>query len=63
LSVGIQWLVQTFPIDGAKLMKLEYDLVSMLLVNADERTAIPVEETRNKMKDHRRGASYRHVDA
>lgn len=44
-------------------MKSEYNLVSMLLVNADGRIAIPVEETRNKMKDHRRGASYGHSDA
>ena len=44
-------------------MKSEYNLVSMLFVNADGRTTITVEETRNKMKDHQRGASYGHSDA
>ena len=45
------------------MMKLKCDLVSMLLVITDGRTAILVEKIRNKNKDHRRGASYGHFDA
>jgi len=52
-----------FPTDDTKLMKPKYDLVNMLLVDADGQTTIPVEETRNKKKDHWRGASYGHFDA
>ena len=44
-------------------MKLKYDLVSMLLVITNGRTTILVEKTRNRKKDHRRGASYRQSDA
>ena len=51
------------PTDGAKLMKLKCDLVSMLLVVTDGRFMIAVEKTRNKKKDQWRGASYGHSDA
>ena len=30
------------PIDGAKLMKLNFDLVSMLLVNVDGQSLVPI---------------------
>ena len=45
------------------MMKLKCDLVSMLLVITDGRTAILVGKTGNKKKDHRRGANYGHFDA
>ena len=45
------------------MMKLKCDLVSMLLVVTNGRTAIPVEKIRNKKKDPRRGASYGHSNA
>jgi len=44
-------------------MEPKIDLVSMLLVNADGRAAVPVEKTRNTKKVHQRDASWRHSNA
>ena len=45
LSVGALWFkkgsTRWFSVDGAKLMKLKLDLISMLLVSIDGRSLVP----------------------
>ena len=52
LSVGELWFekgsTRWFSTDGAKLMKLKLDLISMLLVSIDGRSSVPSVEIRKE---------------